>query len=765
MPPGQNRERSKGRTATLPRGDRAAAKAGTRPGVEALLTAAVAGIGGTERPGQSTMAVAVKRAIDTGEHLAVQAGTGTGKSLAYLVPAAAHGADTGATVVVATATIALQRQLTERDLPRLATALEPVLGREPTFAILKGRRNYLCLHRLNAGAPEEPGETLFDPGDASAVGRQVRRLHEWAATTETGDRDELVPGVDERAWRQVAVSARECLGAPRCPFGAQCFAERAREVAGQVDIVVTNHALLAIDALEEFPVLPEHDVVIIDEAHDLVNRVTSAAAAELSAVAAESAARRSARVESGGSNERLKEAGEAFGRVIADMPAGRMDVLAEPLAVTLATLRDAAAACATDVRGTIKENAEDAERLAVSRAALSSLDDVREVANRILGAFGADVAARPDVVWMDRPLIEDSRHPTTLRVAPLDVGGLLSERLFGRRTVVLTSATLALGGSFEPLARQWGLPPEGSDQPDVPGSHGSKPGADAAGDAGAHAADGRAGGASARAGTGASARAGTGASARAGTGASARAGTGAEGDPGADELGEPGSLAWSGVDVGSPFDHPRSGILYVARHLPPPGRDRLPEPYLTELRELITAAGGRTLGLFSSMRAAKQAAGELRDVIDQPLFCQGDDATAQLVREFAEDEESCLFGTLSLWQGVDVPGPSLQLVVIDRIPFPRPDDPLASARQRAVAARGGNGFMTVAAAHAALLLAQGAGRLLRRTDDKGMVAILDPRLVTARYGGFLRASLPPFWATTDAAVARAALRRLAAQRE
>ena len=227
--------------------------------------------------------------------------------------------------------------------------------------------------------------------------------------------------------------------------------------------------------------------------------------------------------------------------------------------------------------------------------------------------------------------------------------------------------------------------------------------------------------------------------------------------------GAPAGLAWSGLDVGSPFDHRRSGILYVARHLPPPGRDGLPESYLTELAGLIDAAGGRTLGLFSSMRAARQAAEQLRGTIAQPLMCQGEDATAELVRRFAADEASCLFGTLSLWQGVDVPGRTLQLVVIDRIPFPRPDDPLASARQRAVAARGGNGFMTVAAAHAALLLAQGAGRLLRAMDDKGVVAILDPRLITARYGGFLRASLPPFWTTTDPAVARAALRRLAAQ--
>ncbi len=679
-----------------------------------LLAAAVEGIGGTPRAGQDAMAEAVWRSIGTGEHLAVQAGTGTGKSLAYLVPAAAHAIGSGSSVVVATATIALQRQLIDRDLPSLTPALAPLLGREPTFAILKGRRNYLCLHRLRTGPPDEPGETLFDPAAVSAVGRQVQRLGEWAADTATGDRDDLVPGVEDRAWRQVSVSARECLGAQRCPFGSGCFAERAREAAGRADIVVTNHALLAIDALEEFGVLPEHDVVIIDEAHDLVNRVTSAAAAELSAAAVETAARRGGRVLTAEAAGPLREAGDAAERVLAGVPAGRIDGLPASLASSLAAIRDAATACAAQARASAGDNADDAERMAAGRAALASLEEVSATAARILAAFGPDVAARPDVVWMDRPPDGDTRRPPTLRIAPLEVGTLLAERLFRRQTVVLTSATLALGGSFEPLARQWGLPPP---PPAAAGGAGRAKGVEAAGSAEA------------------------------------------AGSP----PGMPAGLAWSGLDVGSPFDHPRSGILYVARHLPPPGRDGLPESYLTEMRELIDAAGGRTLGLFSSMRAAKQAAEELRGQVSQPLLCQGDDATAELVRQFIEDEASCLFGTLSLWQGVDVPGRSLQLVMIDRIPFPRPDDPLASARQRAVAARGGNGFMSVAAAQAALLLAQGAGRLLRTTDDKGMVAILDPRLATARYGGFLRASLPPFWTTTDPGIARAALRRLAAQ--
>jgi ATP-dependent DNA helicase DinG len=682
------------------------------PDVPALLTAAVAAIGGAERPGQVTMAAAVARAMQTGEHIAVQAGTGTGKSLAYLVPAVRHAAASGAAVVVSTATIALQRQLIDRDLPRLALALEPLLGRAPTFAILKGRRNYLCLNRLRGGVADEPQAELFDPRAASEVGRQVARLHEWAATTSSGDRDELVPGVDERAWRQVAVTARECIGAQRCPFAAQCFAERARETAGLADIVVTNHALLAIDALENGQVLPDHDIVIIDEAHDLVDRVTSVAAAELSAPGVEAAARRTGRQVTEDSAARLRDAGQGLAEALTEAPDGRIDVLAEPLAASLAAVRDAAGSSAAEIRASAKSSEGDPQQLTARRAALAALDEVRESADRILGAFGPDVAARPDVVWLDASPDRDSRHPPTLRAAPLQVGGLLAERLFGRHTVALTSATLTVGGSFAPLARQWGLPAPAAE----PGPAAEPvPTADT------------------------------------------------EGDEGEGEDGEAHPAAWAGIDVGSPFDHPRSGILYVARHLPPPGRDGLPEAYLDELCELITAAGGRTLGLFSSMRAARQAAAELRDRVGFPVLCQGDDPTSQLISAFADDEATCLFGTLSLWQGVDVPGRSLQLVVIDRIPFPRPDDPLASARQRAVAARGGNGFMTVAAAQAALLLAQGAGRLLRTMTDRGVVAILDPRLVTARYGSFLRASLPPFWATTDPEVARGALRRLAAK--
>ena len=424
------------------------------------------------------MAEAVRQAIETGEHLAVQAGTGTGKSLAYLVPAVRHALTTGSTVVVATATIALQRQLIDRDLPRLATALAPLLDREPSFAILKGRRNYLCLHRQRGGVAEDPQDALFDPatpsdsagGPTSPLGRQVKRLHEWAEETTTGDRDELVPGVPEAAWRQVSVSAQECIGAQRCPFGSRCFAERARDAAARADIVVTNHALLAIDATSDIDVLPEHDVVIVDEAHDLVDRVTSATTGELSGPAVDAAARRAGRLTESARRRAERRAhrrpwptGCARQRPrsaidLGDAPAGRMDELSDTLAATLTSVRDAAGACADAVRASAASEEEDPQRMATARMTLASLDELQRTASRILDAFGEQITERGEVVWLDRPP-DETRRPPTLRVAPLEVGRVLRSRLFGERTVALTSATLALGGSFAPLAIQWGLSP------------------------------------------------------------------------------------------------------------------------------------------------------------------------------------------------------------------------------------------------------------------------------------------------------------------
>ncbi|NUS07042.1 MAG: ATP-dependent DNA helicase [Nonomuraea sp.] len=650
------------------------------PSVDELLSIAVNALGGSERQGQITMVEAVGKAIDDERHLAVQAGTGTGKSLAYLVPSIRHAMDSDTPVVISTATIALQRQLVDRDLPRLAEALGKELPHEPTYAILKGRRNYLCRYKATAGWPEEDEQDqLFDPREVSATGRMVQRIQEWAEETETGDRDELVPGVSEQAWRQFSVSAQECLGASRCPSGAECFAELARARAGEVDVVVTNHALLAIDAVGDLPVLPEHEVVVVDEAHELVDRVTSVVTGELSETSVMLAVRRVGRLIEQPLADQLMEAGEDLKALLTAAPPGRIDELPQVLGLTLQLIRDTAWRCVTAM-GPRNADKDDPDKAGQRKAAFTALDEVHDTAVRMLDAYGhASEADRAEVVWLDGAT---DRRPPLLRVAPLSVSGMLRDKLFGERTVVLTSATLALGGTFDGLAAQWGL-----------------------------------------------------------------------GD----------SKKWQGIDVGSPFDHPRAGILYVAKHLPQPGRDGLPQQYLDEIAELIEAAGGRTLGLFSSMRAAKAATEALRERLDVPLLCQGDDSTMLLVKQFAEDEPTCLFGTLSLWQGVDVPGPSLRLVIIDRVPFPRPDDPLTSARQRHVAAKGGNGFMAVAANHAALLLAQGAGRLLRAQDDKGVIAVLDPRLATARYSGFLLGSLPPFWRTTDPAVPRAALKRLSTE--
>ncbi|NYH51208.1 ATP-dependent DNA helicase DinG [Nocardiopsis arvandica] len=696
------------------------------PDIPVLLDAAVAALGGSRREGQATMADAVAEAVDKREHLVVQAGTGTGKSLAYLIPAIRHAMAGKRTVAVSTATIALQNQLIERDLPRLAGALAPLLPREPTFAVLKGRRNYLCRNRLQTAGEEAEDTELFDPRQLSSLGRQVARLHEWAEDTVTGDRDELTPGVSDLAWRQVSVGANECMGARICPFGQECFAEFAREATQGVDVVVTNHAMLSIDMSQGRHILPEHDTIMIDEAHELVDRATSVATGSLSERAVNAAAKRAARLVEPGVSERLTECADGLALMFTESPEGRMDHIGDALANSVAATRDAASACVTAIGPSPGEL--DPDGASDRRLALAALEEVHDTAVRILESFEPALRDRTEIVWLTRT---PGRQPT-LNVAPLGVGGLLRDKLFGDRTVVLTSATLTLGGSFTALADQWGL------------------GREVTREAAERAAAGRTDPEPGRGDTSGTEAADTDAS---------------EGGPDPDEdddgphraAGEP---RWRALDVGSPFEHARSGILYVARHLPPPGRDGLAPAYLDEIAELIEAADGRALCLFSSMRAAQQAAEELRERLDHPILCQGEDSTGQLVRRFAEDERSCLFGTLSLWQGVDVPGPSLSLVVVDRIPFPRPDDPLASARQRAVAAHGGNGFLSVAATHAALLLAQGTGRLLRSTDDRGVIAVLDPRLATARYGGFLRASLPPYWGTTDPAVARSALRRL-----
>lgn len=644
-----------------------------------LLAAAVEALGGAERPGQVAMADAVTKALTEERHLAVQAGTGTGKSLAYLVPAIRYAQATDTTVIVSTATLALQRQLVERDLPRLVEALDPLLTRTPTFAIQKGRSNYLCLNKLAVDPQQE--EALIDEEEISWLGRHIKRVYEWADETETGDRDDLEPGVPDQAWRQLSVTAAECVGATRCPHGEECFAEAARRRTQDVDIVVTNHTLLAIDAMSDINVLPEHSAVIIDEAHELDGRVTSVATNEISARALTLAARRAGKLKAKTEQSKLESLIDDFTAVLALENLGRWETISDPARASFAGVRDALWRTRDAIsRGPEGEATNDPETFAERENLKNHLAELHDSIVRILEVFDEpDPSKHVDVVWLTR----NERYSDTtdsVSVAPLSVSTLLRDNLFGEQTVVLASATLAVGGNFRAMAASWGLP----------------------------------------------------------------------------------NGSWDSLDAGTPFDPRKAGILYVAKHLPPPGRDGLGEDTITEIAELITAAGGRTLGLFSSKRAAVEAADALRLKLPFDILVQGDDSIGALVNKFAASENVCLFGTLSLWQGVDVPGKSLSQVIIDRIPFPRPDDPLLQARSNAADAAGRSGFMEVSATHAALLLAQGAGRLLRSTSDRGVVSILDSRLATKRYGQFLRASLPDFWETTDPDVVRGALKRLVA---
>ena len=655
-----------------------------RPSVTDLLATAVAALGGEERPGQVQMAEAVTEAMEGDQHLLVQAGTGTGKSLAYLVPSLLH----KDRVVIATATLALQHQLVERDLPRLVEAVKAAPISAASTRRTPCSRVAPTTPACTASARACP--TSRAPWSSCPRARSARRCSSCAPGPRrevegkaSGERDNA-PRHTDREWRQVSVNHRECLGAAKCPFGQECFAELAKEKAQRSHLIVTNHSLLAIDAIEGVPMIPDYDVVVIDEAHELTTRVTQAATDELWAAEVERAARRSQRHVEGDQANDLADAADALRTAIVEASPGRFDRIPEQLSDALVLVRDAARACVS----AYPKAGEEAD--AGLTQAKGAVQEVFATAERM----AADLES--DVLWMSEGT---ERMPPRLCVAPLQVWGPMRDKLLTDKTVVFTSATLMLGGDFATVATSVGLKP------------------------------------------------------------TERVLEGARPAPQGD------AMPWRGLDVGSPFDYGRQGILYVAKHLPPPGRDGLSKALVDEIVELVDAAEGRTLGLFSSRRAAEAAAEAVRERLPHlTTLAQGDAQLPELAAQFVGDPHTCLFGTLSLWQGLDVPGDTCQLVLIDRIPFPRPDDPLLSARQKAADQAGGNGFMQVAATHAALLLAQGAGRLIRTTSDRGVVAVLDPRLATARYGSFLKASLPPMWTTTEPAVVRQALKRLSADR-
>lgn len=649
-----------------------------------ILQSAVDAIGGAVRPGQQAMAHAISDALEGEVHLLVQAGTGTGKSLGYLAPALARvSGDPERRIVIATATLALQAQLAKKDIPAALEAVEQATGKRPRAAILKGRTNYACLYRARSGdaSPDQGalvGAAQMEGEATSDLGRQVLALREWVEEERNrgglADRDDA-PAHTAAGWAQVSIPTRECLGVAACPFGQECFVEASREEARDSQLIVTNHALLAINAMHGQTALPEHEAVIIDEAHELTSRITNAASQELSPALIDRTAKRALTWLDDDLGSDFLDQADVLREALDESELTRVTEAAAPLPYAAAQIRD----ISRRVVSTLSQVKDDPERTQAS----SAVREVLDIAERIAAV------AEADVVWIsDSPGRGRMAH-----VAPLSVAGLLRNQVFGERPTVCTSATLELGGDFAAFARDVGL--QVSDRlPDLTSEPRSQ-------------------------------------------------------------------FDWRSLDVGSPFDYRSQGILYAAKHLPNPGRDGLSPAALAEIAELVWAAGGRTLGLFASRRAAEQAAAHVRQELPKlEILCQGDGHLPELQKRFLETAEVSLFGTLSLWQGVDVPGETCQLVIIDKIPFPRPDDPLMQARQKAVDEAGGNGFMSVAATHAALLLAQGTGRLIRRVTDRGVVAILDPRIVTKRYGGFLRSSLPDFWPTTDMTVAVEALRRL-----
>ena len=653
--------------------------------VRSALGAAVFAINGSPRGGQIEMAEAVANALTDRHHLLVQAGTGTGKSLAYLVPALVH----GKRVLVATATLALQRQLVERDLPRVKEALEKELNREITFAVYKGVGNYLCLQKMNADEGTADSEVLVE---ISSLEKDARRLRDWAAKPGiSGDRDDA-PEVDRRVWLANSTSGRECVGADECRFGSECFAVNAKAKAQTADIVVTNHTLLAIEIVDSHPILPERDAVILDEAHEFMDRTTQAVTEELTSGRVSRAATMVRRHMPGKLADAFVKATDGFAEAMDEYgmeyrtrndEERKLSELPDALAAPVRKIKEAAEAVVAYINA--DSEIVDPDSLADRARVKGAVNEVKTTATKMMRMGDGQV------LWYEPTF-------STLYLAPLAVSHVLRENLFTKTPVIATSATLTVGKSFDPIARSLGILSANDEENDSDKEWSV--------------------------------------------------------DPSNAQM----------LDVGSPFDFANQGMLYLPREIPEPGRDGPSKEALVELGELIDAAGGRTLALFSSWRGVEMADEHLRRVLAElPISIitqKRGDSVGALVEKFAEDPTSILLGTMSLWQGVDVPGPSCTLVAIDRIPFPRPDDPVMSARAAEADAAGGSGFMQVSLPRAALLLAQGTGRLIRSIDDRGVVAILDSRIVNKRYGSILLNSMPPLWRTSDGSTVRDSLKRL-----
>lgn len=618
--------------------------------VAALAKLADAVPGGERREPQEVMATEVAVAISERRHLMAQAGTGTGKSWAYLVPAILAGKRT----VVATATKALQDQLAGKDLP----FLQEHLGKEFEFAVLKGRSNYVCRQRLQEISGD--GQLALDGLASRASPQEIAKLKIWSTTTATGDRAELDVEPSPTAWSAVSVSAQECPGARKCPSGESCFAEAARRQAGEADVVVVNLHLLGLDLATDGAVLPEHDLVIVDEAHQLEDIVSDTCGFELSSGRFQNLARAVRSIlDDPASVDEVEASASALSRVFSLHVGRRLKGAGEPeINEQLVLARSRLDRVATALRK-------------IPDSASEDVKNRKERAVQLTGHLQVDLSLATAVPATSVAWVEGPDSNPRLRVAPLDVAELLREKLWDAGPAVLTSATLPPG-----MSERLGL----SDD-----DH-------------------------------------------------------------------------KAIDVGSPFDYPHNGLLYCATHLPDPRDGGYEAALHEELYALITAAGGRTLGLFTSYRAMDAAIAALKDRLPGPLLSQRDMPKPALVAAFAADPATSLFATMGFWQGIDVPGPTLSLVTIDRLPFPRPDEPLLQARREQAKAEA---FRTIDLPRTATMLAQGAGRLIRSQSDRGVVAVLDSRLAKAKsYRWTLLEALPPFPRTKDRAEVEAFLHQL-----
>ncbi|MEP1124436.1 MAG: ATP-dependent DNA helicase [Ilumatobacter sp.] len=625
-----------------------------RPAIDtiAALDTVTAALARSEvRAGQHEMASLVEAAIANERHLVVQAGTGTGKTLAYLVPALAS----GSTVVVATATKALQDQLATKDLPFLGEHL----GIDFDWAVLKGRSNYVCLQRLSEMANPDQGALELDTMAVNTKA-EIKKLADWSATTPTGDVAELDWTPTDNAWRAVSVGSDECPGAEQCPQGAGCFAEGARRAAKEADVVVVNTHLYGLHVASENAILPDHEVVIFDEAHVLEDIMSDTVGAEISPgrfIALSATIRKilddpATTGDVASLAETLRDAlSEHVGeRLSSPLP----DSIQEPLAHARMTL-----ASANEELLAIDTTNEDAKQRKLRAQTMTG---------RSIQQLDIAIEGREGYVTF----VSGSRDSPRLEVAPLDVGPTMDAAVWKQRTAILTSATIPSS-----LANRLGIATERVD---------------------VH-------------------------------------------------------------DVGSPFDYESNSMLYCAIHLPNPNSPDFRAKANDELDALIRAAGGRTLALFTSYRAMDEAAEAMRGRLDNPILTQRDLPKTALVKAFADDDATCLFATAGLFQGVDVPGKTLSLVVIDRIPFPRPDDPLLSARREDL---GRTAFSEIDIPRASMMLAQAAGRLIRSSTDTGVVAVMDPRLGTANYRWDIVKALPPMKRTRHRAEVEAFLRKITA---